>query len=81
VGAFQETFVPLQNRNLRVYLSGQAVSLIGTWMQNTAQSWVVWRLTGSEAALGIVAMLATLPLLVLGPVAGALADRWDRRRF
>lgn len=81
MGAFQETFVPLQNRNLRVYLAGQAVSLVGTWMQNTAQSWVVWRLTGSEAALGVVAMLATLPLLLLGPVAGGLADRWDRRRI
>lgn len=81
MGALQETFLPLQNRNLRVYLGGQAVSLVGTWMQNTAQSWVVWRLTGSEAALGIVAMLATLPLLLLGPVAGGLADRWDRRRI
>lgn len=81
MGAFRETFVPLRNRNLRVYLSGQAVSLIGTWMQNTAQSWVVWRLTGSEASLGTVGMLGTLPLLLLGPVAGGLADRWERRRI
>lgn len=78
---FQDTFRPLQNRNLRIYLTGQTVSLIGTWMQNTAQSWVVWWLTGSEAALGIVGMLGTLPLLLLGPLAGGLADRWDRRRI
>lgn len=77
----QETFAPLRNRNLRLYLGGQAVSLTGTWMQMTAQSWVVWRLTGSEAALGLVVMMQTLPLLVLGPIAGTLADRWDRRKI
>ncbi|HHW15064.1 MAG TPA: hypothetical protein GXX28_09050 [Firmicutes bacterium] len=42
MGAFQETFAPLKNRSLRLYLTGQAISLIGTWMQITAQSWVVW---------------------------------------
>lgn len=76
-----ETFAPLKNRNLRVYLSGQAVSLIGTWMQMTAQAWVVWKLTGSEAALGTVGMMGTVPYLLLGPIAGTLADRWDRRRI
>lgn len=76
-----DTFAPLKNRNLRTYLSGQAVSLIGTWMQMTAQSWVVWKLTGSEAALGTVGMLATIPYLLIGPIAGTLADRWDRRRI
>lgn len=76
-----ETFAPLKNRNLRTYLSGQAVSLIGTWMQTTAQAWVVWKLTGSEAALGTIGMLTTLPYLILGPIAGTLADRWDRRRI
>lgn len=79
--AFRETFSPLRNRNLRLYLSGQAVSLIGTWMQITAQSWVVWRLSRSEAALGLVGMLGTLPFLVLGPMAGTWADRFDRRRI
>ncbi|HWI52728.1 MAG TPA: MFS transporter [Symbiobacteriaceae bacterium] len=79
--AFQETFAPLKNRNLRLYLGGQAVSLIGTWMQMTAQSWVVWRLSGSEAALGTVGMLGTLPFLILGPIAGVWADRLDRRKI
>jgi MFS family permease len=81
VGAFQDTFSPLKNRNLRVYLTGQAVSLIGTWMQMTAQSWVVWRLSHSEAALGTVGMIGTLPLLLLGPIAGVWADRLDRRKI
>lgn len=81
MGALRETFAPLANRNLRIYLAGQAVSLIGTWMQNTAQSWVVWRLTGSEAALGLVGMLGTLPMLLLGPLAGSMADRFDRRKI
>lgn len=81
MGAFLDTFSPLANRRLRIYLTGQAVSLIGTWMQITAQSWVVWRLTDSEAALGTVGMLGTIPLLLLGPVAGSMADRMDRRKI
>lgn len=78
---FFSSFEPLRHRNFAIYLSGQAVSLIGTWLQATAQGWVVWELSGSEAALGIVAAFAALPLLVLGPFAGAIADRFDRRRL
>lgn len=74
-------FEPLGERNFAIYLSGQAVSLIGTWLQITAQSWVVWELSGSTAALGIVASFQTLPLLLLGPFAGTIADRADRRRL
>jgi len=72
-------FSPLKLPNFRMYISGQAVSLIGTWLQITAQSWVVWELTHSEAALGIVAMLASLPILLIGPWAGVWADRLNRR--
>jgi len=78
---FVEGFSPLRQRNFRIYLGGQAVSLVGTWLQITAQGWVVWELSRSEAALGFVNMLATLPLLLLGPWAGVLADRVDRRRL
>lgn len=81
MSALGETFAPLKNRTLRIYFSGQVVSLIGTWMQQTAQQWLVWELTGSEAQLGTIAMLGTLPLLLLGPLAGSLSDRWDRRRI
>src|SRR5438128_169042 len=78
---FLDSFLPLRNWNLRVYLSGQAISLIGTWMQVTAQAWVVWSLTHSTAALGVVAMLGTLPILLLGPWTGVWADTLDRRRL
>ena len=73
------SFAPLKNRNLRIYLGGQAISLLGTWMQATAQSWVVWELTQSESSLGIVVMLNSLPLLLLAPWAGGIADRFNRR--
>jgi len=72
-------FSPLKLPNFRTYISGQAVSLIGTWLQVTAQAWVVWELTHSETALGIVAMLGALPILLLGPWAGVIADRLNRR--
>jgi MFS family permease len=78
---FFGSFEPLRQRNFAIYLSGQAVSLIGTWLQATAQGWVVWELSGSEAALGIVAAFTALPLLLLGPFAGAIADRFDRRKL
>src|SRR2546427_967893 len=78
---FVASFLPLRNRNLRVYLGGQAISLIGTWMQVTAQAWVVWSLSHSTAALGVVAMLGTLPILLLGPWTGVWADTLDRRRL
>jgi hypothetical protein len=61
IPAVASSFSVLRNRNFRVYLSGQAVSLIGTWLQNTAQSWVVWKLTGSTVNLGITNILPPLP--------------------
>ncbi len=76
-----ESFSPLQIRNFRVYLGGQAVSLVGTWLQVTAQGWVVWLVSHSTAALGISAMLSTLPILLLGRWTGVWADRLDRRRL
>ena len=75
------SFSPLRFPNFRIYLGGQAVSLIGTWLQVTAQAWLVWTLTGSEAASGIVAMLSALPFLLFGPWAGVIAERTDRRKL
>jgi len=77
----RENFSPLKIANFRRYFTGQAISLIGTWLQLTAQGWVVWELSHSEAALGVVAMLGTLPILLLGPWAGVWADRLNRRRL
>lgn len=78
---FRQSFSPLAYPNFRLYLGGQAISLIGTWLQMTAQGWVVWELSQSKTALGIVGMLATLPILIFGPWAGVWADRMDRRKL
>jgi MFS family permease len=76
-----ESFSPLKNRNFRIYIGGQAISLIGTWLQATAQGWVVWELSRSPGTLGLVTMLGFLPQLILGPFAGVWADRLDRRKI
>ena len=75
------TFAALSVPNYRRYYSGQAVSMIGTWMQMTAQSWLVLTLTHSSTALGIIVALQTLPVLLLGPYGGVIADRVDKRRM
>jgi MFS family permease len=77
----RETFASLANRNYRRYFTGQAISLIGTWMQSVAQSWLVLQMTGSGTALGLVVALQTLPVLLLGPYGGVVADRVDKRRL
>ncbi len=79
--AMGDSLSPLRIRPLRLYLGGQAISVVGTWMQATAQSWVVWKLSHSPAMLGFVALLSTLPFLLLGPWAGVWADRLNRRQF
>ena len=81
VSTLRASFSPLRFPNLRLYLGGQTISLIGTWLQVTAQAWLVWTLTGSEAASGIVAMLGALPFLIFGPFAGVIAERMDRRKL
>jgi MFS family permease len=77
----RQTFASLQNPNYRRYFRGQAVSLIGTWMQTVAQSWLVLQLTGSATDLGVVVALQTLPVLLLGPYGGVVADRLDKRKL
>ncbi|MDQ6835192.1 MAG: MFS transporter, partial [Actinomycetota bacterium] len=67
--------------NYRRYYSGQAISMIGTWMQMTAQSWLVLTLTHSSTALGVVIALQTLPVLLLAPYGGVIADRVDKRKL
>jgi MFS family permease len=81
VATIRGNFSPLKESNFRTYLIGQAISLIGTWLQVTALGWVVWKLTNSNSALGISNMFATLPLLILSPWTGAWADRFDRRKI
>jgi len=71
----------LRSRNYRLFVAGQSVSLIGTWMQQVAMSWLVYRLTGSAFLLGVVGFTSQIPTFLLAPVAGVLADRWNRRRL
>lgn len=77
----QSPFVSLRHRNARLYLLGLVVSNVGTWLQSTAQVFLVLRLTDSGVALGLVTACQFLPMLVLGPWAGTLADRMNRRRL
>ena len=70
----------LKSRNYRLYFAGQGVSLAGTWMTRIATSWLVYRLTGSAALLGVVSFAGQIPMFFLGPVAGVWIDRWDRHR-
>ena len=81
VRASRLTFAALAVPNYRRYFAGQAVSLIGTWMQMTAQSWLVLSLTHSSAMLGLIVALQTLPVLLLAPYGGVIADRIDKRRL
>lgn len=70
----------LAHRNYRLYVIGQGVSLIGTWMQQVGLSWMVFEQTGSSFILGLVAFSGQIPALFLSPVAGVLSDRWSRHR-
>jgi MFS family permease len=71
----------LRHRNYRLFFGGQSVSLIGTWVTRVSTSWLVFRLTGSELLLGVVAFAGQIPLLVLAPFGGVLGDRFDRRKI
>jgi len=79
--AGRTTFAALSVGNYRRYYAGQAVSLTGTWMQMTAQAWLVLTLTHSSTALGAVIALQTLPVLLLGAYGGVVADRVDKRKL
>jgi len=71
-------FSSLHSRNYRLYFTGQSISLIGTWMQNIALSWLVYRLTGSVFLLGLVGFTSQIPTFVLAPFTGVLTDRYNR---
>ena len=71
----------LRHRNYSLFFSGQAVSLIGTWMQMVALSWLVYEMTGSEWLLGVVGFAARIPIFFLSPLAGTFIDRIEGRRL
>ncbi|MFL6281225.1 MAG: MFS transporter [Vicinamibacterales bacterium] len=70
----------LHSRNYRLFVAGQVISLVGTWMQSVAQSWLIYRLTGSAALLGLIGFAAQIPIFILAPVGGVIADRLNRHR-
>jgi len=74
-------FRSLKSRNFKLFFYGQSISLIGTWMQKTAVSWLVYQLTGSAVLLGVVGFVSLIPSLILSPYAGSLVDRHDRFRI
>ncbi len=71
----------LRNPNFRLFWSGNFLSNIGTWMQNVAQAWLVYRLTQSSVLLGLVGFIGQFPVFLLAPVGGLAADRWRRHRI
>jgi MFS family permease len=70
----------LRSRNYKLFFAGQSISLIGTWMTRVATSWLIYRLTGSAAMLGLVGFAGQIPAFLLGPIAGVWVDRWNRHR-
>lgn len=80
-GGLTHALRALRHRNFRLFLGGQIVSLTGTWMQQVALGWLVYRLTRSPFLLGLVGFAGQIPSLFLAPVAGVWADRWSRHRM
>jgi len=73
-------FRSLKHRNFRLFFGGQLISLVGTWMQTIAQSWLIYRLTGSSVLLGLLGFVSQIPIFLLSPIGGLTADRWPRQR-
>ena len=76
---FGTVFRALSHRNYRLFFGGQGISLIGTWMQQIAMNWLIYRLTHSALLLGVVGFTSRIPTFLLASFAGVLADRADRR--
>src|SRR6267143_3667665 len=78
--ALPHTFRALRHRNFRLFIVGQIISLVGTWMQNAAQSWLVFRLTHNELLLGTAWFCSQIAVFALGPLGGLAADRFSRQK-
>src|SRR5580658_6311189 len=78
---WQVAWRALRHRNFQLFFSGQLISLIGTWMQSVAQSWLVYRLTGSALLLGSVGFASQVPVFLFAPLGGIAADRINRRHI
>ena len=78
---FRLIFRALRHRNYRLFFGGQTISLVGTWMQQVALSWMVYRLTNSVFLLGVMGFVTQIPTFILTPIAGVIADRYPRHRI
>jgi hypothetical protein len=76
-----DTFAALRHRNFRLFYNGQAISLLGSWMQSVALSWLVLILTDSSFYLGLVSALQTLPILIFSFLGGVVADQARKHRL
>ena len=81
VGAFRRTFSSLRHRNYRLLWTGTIVSNSGDWMDQIALNWLVMELTHSPLSLGLVNLFRAIPVLILMPLGGVIADKWERRRI
>ena len=71
----------LHHRNFQLFFGGQLISLVGTWMQSVAQAWLVYRITDSSLLLGSVGFASQIPVFLVAPLGGAIADRFNRQRI
>jgi predicted MFS family arabinose efflux permease len=78
---WSQTFSAMRHRNFRLYFWGQLVSVVGVWMQSTAQQWLVYRITGSQASLGMVTFINFLPVLLFSLFMGVVTDQFPRRKL
>jgi MFS family permease len=78
---WKSTFRSLRHRNFQLFFSGQLISLVGTWMQNVAQAWLVYRLTGSSLLLGSIGFVSQIPVFIAAPIGGTIADRRSRHKL
>lgn len=76
----RKTFSSLKHRNFRLFFAGQTVSLIGTWVHQTAMSWLIYDITGSKFMLGMISALSSLPMFFLSIFGGVIADRFPKRK-
>ncbi|OGS43080.1 MAG: hypothetical protein A2539_09325 [Elusimicrobia bacterium RIFOXYD2_FULL_34_15] len=77
----KEIFKSFKHKNFKLFFIGQLISVIGTWLQLTAMPWLVYHLTSSSLLLGLVGFLSQIPILILAPYAGAVADRYNRKKI
>lgn len=73
-------FRSLRHRNFQLFFAGQLISLVGTWMQNLGEAWLIYKLTGSSLLLGAISFSSQIPIFLLSPIGGAIVDRRHRHR-